>query len=238
MQVTQLIPNDLMKQTEIRIKGLSRVFYSSIRYVRNAYLRFTKGFWKPYIDYNVNGVLQIEGYKIRFRQLVPDIQGGKGRDDSGNFFYLRGGNQLEKVRLIPIIDVLGRKIAVLVLQFKGEEHPIPGIDSFYRLFRALAFRRLKDIEAIGLEFFRDKLVFSFLGICSGKKTFANKIGVHKTCKVSNDKTNVDLYVSNVWNHAMATWNTNPSLPDEQVKPKLFVGGLRVKEVVPGLSFQT
>ncbi len=215
-----------LRFSEFSIHGLSRIVYSSIRAVRNAYLRFARSFWSPSVDVSENGVLDIEGFKLHFYQSEPDVRGGCGVDDAGNKYCLRGGNQLEKITIVPILDVFGRKIAVLVMEFRGEEHPNPVLDKIWRGIRACFFFRLRDVEAIALEFTRDKLRIAFRRICSGNKTFASKIGVHKTRIVETEKTHNNLYVANVWNHAMATWNTNPSINQIKMKPKVVVKTLK------------
>ena len=215
---------------ELKVRGLSRIFYSSVRAVRSIYISLARSIWRPEVNVSVNGTVEIEGFRFSFYQVKPDVEGGRGRDDRGNFFWVRGGNRLEKVRLLPLIDILGRRIALLVLEFRGEEHPNPIIDKIYKGFRLAAFLKLKDIEAIAIELFRDKARIVFPRICSGEKTYASNIGAHKNCTVETANTDVNIYVSNVWNHAMATWNTNPGLPLIKMSPKVVVGLLKPKEL--------
>jgi hypothetical protein len=215
---------------ELKVMRLSKIFASSIRSVKKAYMKLVKGFWNPEINYTENGDLEIEGYRFSFYQAKPDIIGGKGEDLHGNKYFMRGGNQLERIRLLPLIDFVGRRIAVLIMIFRGEEHPKPSIDSIYRAFRRIAFNRLKDIEAIGIEFDKDKLRIAFRGICSDKKTFASMVGAHKTCIVESEKTENSIYTSNVWNHAMATWNTNPNIDQVKMRPQIDVGLLKTETI--------
>ncbi len=211
---------------ELSVKGLSRLFYSSLRAVRDAYLRVAKTSWSPTIEYSENGVLEIEGYKLHFYQAEPDVMGGSGVDDSGNKFRVRGGNSLEKITVIPLLDVFGRRIAVLVMEFRDEEHPNPLLDKLYRAFRAAAFLRIRDVEAIALEFLRDSVRIVMKRIYSGSKTYASRVGAHGNHVEETSKTNISIYTSNVWNHAMATWNTNPSLNQLKMKPKIIVKTLK------------
>ncbi len=231
------IPVNLSKELntikDLKIMRLSNIFYSSLRAVKNVYLKATKTFWTPEeLEITSNGTMIIDGYKLSFYQVEPDIRGGKGVDYAGNKYFMKGGNQLERLRLIPIIDLFGRKIAVLVMDFKNEEHPLPTIDTIYRGFRRIAFKRIRDIEAIALEFTKDGLKIAIRGICSENKTFASRVGAHKTCIIETTKTDNSIYVSNVWNHAMATWNTNPNLNIIKVAPKLVLGLFKEKTIQP------
>ncbi len=211
---------------ELSVRGLSRFFYSSLRAIRDTYLRAAKTFWNPTINYSENGVLEIEGYKLHFYQAEPDVMGGSGVDDAGNKFRVRGGNTLEKVTVIPLLDMFGRRIVVLVMEFKNEEHPDPLLDKLYKAFRAVAFLRIRDVEAIALEFLKDSIRIVMKRICSGNKTYASRVGAHEDHVEETSKTNISIYTSNVWNHAMATWNTNPSLNQLKIKPKIIVKTLR------------
>uniref|UniRef100_A0A7J3ZL14 Uncharacterized protein n=1 Tax=Fervidicoccus fontis TaxID=683846 RepID=A0A7J3ZL14_9CREN len=220
---SEAVIDGLLDLGELKVRGLSRVLYSSVKTVRDIYVSLARNIWRPEVNVTASGTLEIEGYRFSFYQVKPDVEGGRGRDDRGNFFWVRGGNGLEKVQLLPLVDILGRKIALLVLEFRGEEHPNPIFDKMYKGFRLAAFFKLKDVEAMAIELHRDKARIVFPRICSGEKTYASSIGVHKNCMVETASTNINIYVSNVWNHAMATWNTNPSLPLVKMAPKVTVG---------------
>jgi len=212
----------LAKLRELKIRGLSKLVWCSVKAAKRLYVNFAKGFWKPSVDASPNGTLKFEGFELAFYQVEPDVNGGRGWDDGKRFYWVRGGNALERVRVVPLLDAFGRGVALLIMEFGGEEHPNPLVDKLYKGFRLAAFFKLKDVEAVVLELRRDELKVVFPSICSGSKTYASEVGAHKTCSSSHAKTRIDLYVSNVWNHAMATWNTNPSLPLLKMAPRIEV----------------
>ena len=223
-RVPEPLQQPLLQAMGLLVRRLSRVFSSSLRAVRDHYLRDAQA-WRPRVERGPGGCVTVEGVVFCFRQVLQDILGGRGRDDRGKPFRLKGGNRLERVRVQGLRSPRGTRYIVFLMEFGDEEHPLPLVDTLYRMLRSLIFARTRDIEAIVAVLPRGDpprgVAMVFPSICSGEKTFASRLGAHGTCVELVRGKRVDIYVSNVWNHAMSTRNTNPGLPHVDPRPQVI-----------------
>ena len=226
--VPQPLHRALAQSMDPLVKRLSRILVSSIRAVRDYYLpQGTRG-WRPRAGVSGEGCLILEGFEFCFLQVRADVEGGSGLDPAGKPFRTRGGNRLERVYVTTLETPGGTRFAVFLAEFADEEHPLPLLDTVYRLVRALVVGRTRDLEAIVVVFPRGSqekgvaVVFPY--ICSRGKTYASRLGAHATCVEMVRGRRATIFVSNVWNHAMSTINTNPGMSLVNPRPLFWVNG--------------
>ncbi len=133
-------------------------------------------------------------------QLAVDVYGGSGH--TGIWPYdVNGNNTLYKV-----VVAYNSTTVVYTLYFYDEDCPNPVLDKVYDALRKLIYGRTIDIESFYIR--NGEIVFA--DIWSGGHPYAYPIGQHGYC-VRRYTPGVAVYVSNVWNHAMDTVNTNPGM---------------------------
>ncbi len=133
-------------------------------------------------------------------QLAVDVYGGSGH--TGIWPYdVNGNNTLYKV-----VVAYNSTTAIYTLYFYDEDCPNPVLDKIYDALRKLIYGRTIDIESFYVK--NGEIVFA--DIWSGSHPYAYPIGQHGYC-ARPYKPGVAVYVSNVWNHAMDTVNTNPGM---------------------------
>lgn len=132
-------------------------------------------------------------------QVYPDVYGGSGYDDAGNYYNVNGNNDLYKVRA----EYTSTWVKY-TLYFRDEDHPDPLTDAAYDVWRLLYYGRIEDIESFTVE----NSTINFSGIWDNNKTYAEWWGQHGNKTRSYTTT---VYVSNVWNHAVDTYDKNPSM---------------------------
>ncbi len=134
-------------------------------------------------------------------QVSPDVNGGSGTDDAGNSYNVNGNNSLYKVS----VEYTSNYVKY-TLYFYDEDHPDPAWDAIYDAWRQAWYGRIEDIESFTIQ----DGVINFDDIWDNDKTYAEWWGQHGD-KTRNYTSSTEVYVSNVWNHAMDTLDKNPSI---------------------------
>ncbi len=132
-------------------------------------------------------------------QVYPDVYGGSGYDDAGKYYNVNGGNNLYLV----VAEYTSTWVKY-TLYFYDEDHPDPVMDALYDGWRRLWYGRIEDIESFTVQ----NSTISFSGIWDNNMTYAEWWGQHGNMTRSY---RTYVYVSNVWNHAMDTYDKNPSM---------------------------
>src|SRR3972149_4571020 len=149
-------------------------------------------------------------YPIRiFAQVRPDIYGGKGKDKNNNPFNTNGNNNLHQISVENgknCILSTCNKYTKYTLYFNDEDHPDPTIDLLYDYWRQFYYGRSQDIES----FIITNGVINFNDIWDNNKAYAEFYGQHGTI-TRNYAPNSRIFISNVWNHAMDTFDKNPNI---------------------------
>ncbi len=132
-------------------------------------------------------------------QVYPDVYGGSGYDDAGKYYNVNGHNDLYYV----VAEYTSTWVKY-TLYFYDEDHPDPITDALYDAWRLLYYGRIEDIESFTVQ----NSTIAFNSIWDNNMTYAEWWGQHGTITRSYRTT---VYVSNVWNHAMDTYDKNPSM---------------------------
>lgn len=134
-------------------------------------------------------------------QVSPDVNGGSGTDGSGASYSVNGNNQFYQLDIAT-----GSNYVKYTLYYKDEDHPNSVLDALYDAWRQLYYGRVYDIESFEIK----SGVMYFSDIWDEGRTYANSVGVHGT-QTRAYRSGVVVYISNVWNHAMDTADTNSSM---------------------------
>ena len=148
-------------------------------------------------------------------QVNVDITGGSGVDDEGNGYEVDGKNDLFKI----VVEYTSDSITY-ELHFYDEDHPEPLLDRTYDSIRCSIYPGrdstygCEDVESItvenGIVEFPSTWSNSCLGSLCSQQTYAELQPMHETGQRSYS-SNVEIYVSNVWDHLMDTVDSNPSM---------------------------
>lgn len=139
-------------------------------------------------------------------QLSVDIEGGVGSDGAGLRYWIDGNNDLGEVDLYVNS---GDSVTYELWYLDEDFPPDPVMDEAYDLYRETVYtykNGYHDKEELTIE----NDIIDFSGIWDNGKTYAYPIGQHGD-KTRSYSSNVKIYVSNVWNHAMDIYDTNPNM---------------------------
>jgi outer membrane protein assembly factor BamB len=152
-------------------------------------------------------------------QVSPDIIGGKGEDLQGNEYDVDGKNHL-----FQVCAEYNSSGAKYTLRFRDEDVPTGWTaNKIYKGLRGVIYAVIKSWiidEETGKEarrfledrerFYMENGLIYFTGIWDNKKSYAYWWGEHGTNKEGAILENA-VFVSNVWNHAMGVYDTNPNM---------------------------
>ncbi len=145
-----------------------------------------------------------------FTQVLPDINGGIGRDIYSNPYNVNGKNDLYQIRVENgkncIFTWCYARYTKYTLYFLDEDHPDPTIDILYDYWRQFYYGRIQDIES----FVVTNGIIDFNGIWDNNRAYAEFYG-QNGAMTRTYAANSKVYVSNVWNHAMDTLDKNKNL---------------------------
>ncbi|AEK73329.1 hypothetical protein GQS_07155 [Thermococcus sp. 4557] len=140
-------------------------------------------------------------------QVRVDLTGGSGKDCAGNSYDVDGNNNISKI----VVKWSGNDV-IYEIHFYDGDYPVPGVDQAYDKWRCHNYTDrdstygCEDIESI--EILNGKLIFH--SDWSNDQTYAT-YRVHHLVHSEPYKQGVVLYVSNTWDHLMATFDTNPDM---------------------------
>ena len=150
-------------------------------------------------------------YPIRnFTQVLPDVNGGIGRDINSNPYNVNGNNDLYQISVENgkncIFTWCYARYTKYTLYFLDEDHPDPTIDILNDYWRQIYYGRIQDIES----FVVTNGIINFNGIWDNNRAYAEFYGQNGAMTRSY-AANSKVYVSNVWNHAMDTLDKNTNM---------------------------
>ncbi len=135
-------------------------------------------------------------------QTHCDVYGGTGIDDALLPYSVNGGNALYDVIVYSYPTEVFYQLC-----YYDEDHPNPITDVEYDLFRLVYYGTLED-RALFKRVFSDNRIY-LLGCWNNGMTYAWVTGIH------GDKDYpyfaYYFYVSNIWNHDIDIFDSNPSM---------------------------
>jgi len=140
-------------------------------------------------------------------QVKVDLTGGHGMDSKHHLYWVNGNNNISKI----VVKWSGNDVTYEI-HFYDEDYPIPRVDQAYDKARCHNYTDrdstygCEDIESI--EVLNGKLIFH--SDWSNDQTYAT-YRVHHLVHSEPYKQGVVIYVSNTWDHLMATFDTNPDM---------------------------
>ena len=173
---------------------------------------------------------------VSFKQVKADTEIAFGQDCSGypyitNLWQTSANppiyipdpkNTLKKVIVHDYSDYSnGWYYYKLELVFGDEDVPFsPAANYAYDMYRLGKYHRIEDIESFVLNSYDRGQTWhvDFQDIWSNGKTFAYPVGQHGSVTRVVRSGSVSVYVSNVWNHAMDIYNSNPCMSIVTVNP--------------------
>ncbi len=174
--------------------------------------------------------LALPGLTIHFKQLSVESRSyASGTDCQGNWFTVNVNDPLNTLFKVIVYDysdyTAGYYYYELELWFGDEDHPNPLTNAIYDSIRKAIYGRIEDVESIavyssdyGLTWTVDFTING--GIWSAGYPYAYSVGIHgKATRTAVGSA--DLYVSNVWNHAMDTVNDNWCMQVGEVYPQII-----------------
>ncbi|WP_297497428.1 hypothetical protein [Thermococcus sp.] len=136
-------------------------------------------------------------------QVRVDITGGHGFDS----YDVNGNNNISE-----IVVEWSENDVIYEVHFYDEDYPVPGVDQAYDQYRCHNYSDrdstydCEDIESI--EVLNGKLIFR--SDWSNDQTYAT-LCVRHLIHSEPYEQGVVIYVSNTWDHLMATFGTNPDM---------------------------
>ncbi|MBI2839557.1 MAG: hypothetical protein HYX75_14685 [Acidobacteria bacterium] len=136
-------------------------------------------------------------------QVSPDVKGGIGIDDAWWPYSVNGRNDFYR------LDIeYTQSYTKYTVYFRDEDHPDPLTDASYDAWRLAYYGRIYDKESFTVQ----NGMITFGDIWSNGKTYAYPLGVHGS-QTRPFAPGTAIYISNVWNHAMDTLDTNRSMAE-------------------------
>ncbi|MBI2838239.1 MAG: hypothetical protein HYX75_08000 [Acidobacteria bacterium] len=134
-------------------------------------------------------------------QISPDVKGGIGTDDAWWPYAVNGGNDFYRLDIEYI-----QNYTKYTVYLRDEDHPDPLTDASYDAWRLAYYGRIYDKESFTVQ----NGTITFGDIWSNGKTYAYPLGVHGS-QTRPFAAGTAIYISNVWNHAMDTLDTNRNM---------------------------
>lgn len=144
-------------------------------------------------------------YTIDFYQCTVDITGGSGRDDFNFYYDVDGDNDLYKIQFWDN----NYYNYTYKLWYYDEDHPDPLLNAAYDIFRYETTdpHTYEDITLFTVEKADDNTVF-LIECYSDIRSYGCSLANHG----STDRPwTSNIYVSNIWNHDIDVYDTNPSM---------------------------